>query len=242
MYSDKYEPAVCWAEVVIYDAKEIAALMGITIDDIFFTGFWSQGDGACFTGQLGYDKDCLEKVMDNAPNDLELREIAALWSNLRCPDLSGRVIHTGRYYHSNSVIFDIEEDLEVDEKAVIRTAKRFMDWIYEKLERAYNFAKANTHARGFIECHEQVASIQAAAQLLSSQLAEHSLPPFATDVVLQRIAELDSQVTKLEEEIEWLADAFHYYEDNKPLTIQKYAQAYMGFILPDKERTSEKHN
>ena len=35
----------------------------------------------------------------------------------------------------------------VDERAVIRTAKRFMDWIYEKLERAYDFAKANAYAR-----------------------------------------------------------------------------------------------
>ena len=235
MYSDKYEPDDYWSDGVTYDAKEIAALMGIAIDDIFFTGFWSQGDGACFTGQLGYDKDCLEKVMEHAPNDLELREIAALWSNLRCPDLSGRVTHTGRYYHSNSVIFDIEEDLEVDEKAVIRTAKRFMDWIYEKLEQAYNFDKADSYVRGYVECYEQIVNTQAAAQLLSSQLAEHSLPSFATDAVLQRIAELDSQVTELEVEMEWLADTFHYFEDIKPLTIQKYAQTYMGFVFPDEE-------
>lgn len=242
MYSDKYEPDDYWAENVTYDAKEIAALMGIAIDDIFFTGFWSQGDGACFTGQLGYDKDCLEKVMEHAPIDLELREIAALWSNLRCPDLSGHVIHRGHYYHSNSVIFDIEEDPEVDEKAVIRTAKRFMDWIYEKLEQAYNFAKVDSYVQGYVDCCEQIVSIQAAAQLLSSQLAEHSLPPFATDVVLQRIAELDSQVSELEGEIGWLADAFHYYEDNEPLTIQKYAQTYTGFVFPGKERTNEENN
>ena len=235
MYSDKYVPTDCWAEVVIHDAKEIAALMGITIDKIYFSGFWSQGDGACFTGQLGYDKDCLKKVMEHAPNDLELQEIAALWSNLRCPDLSGHVIHTGRYYHSNSVIFDIEEDREVDEKAVIRTAKRFMDWVYKELEQAYNFAKANVYAQGYVDCYEQVVNIQAATQLLSSQLTEHSLPPFATGAVLQRIAGLNSQVTELEREIEWLTNTFHFYKDNEPLTIQKYAQAYMGFVFPDEE-------
>jgi len=51
----------------------------------------------------------------------------------------------------------------------------------------------------------------------------------------EKIAELDSQVTKLEGEMEWLADAFHYFEDIKPLTIQKYAQTYMGFVSPDEE-------
>lgn len=47
------------AEYVIEDAKEIAALMGWTIDKVFYSGFGSQGDGACFKGIMRYEKGVL---------------------------------------------------------------------------------------------------------------------------------------------------------------------------------------
>ena len=37
-----------WSECVIDDAKEVAALMGWEIDKVYYSGFWSQGDGASY--------------------------------------------------------------------------------------------------------------------------------------------------------------------------------------------------
>ena len=44
------DPFPDWHEFVIDGAKEVGALLGIEIDNIWFSGFSSQGDGACFTG------------------------------------------------------------------------------------------------------------------------------------------------------------------------------------------------
>ena len=251
MYSDKYEPSDYWSDGVIFDAKEMAALMGIAIDKIYFTGFWSQGDGACFTGNFYLSGVASAELKASAPTEVELHQLVDELAELAraYPNIQGAIDHIpSHYYHSNTMSTgywssddgcynkETEAFAAADaETTLIKVFRRLADWIYEKLEQAYDFAKADSHVRGYVECYEQIVNTQAAAQLLSSQLAEHSLPPFATDAVLQRIAELDSQVTELEVEMEWLADTFHYFEDIKPLTIQKYAQMYMGFVFPDEE-------
>ena len=47
-----------WYESTFDDAKAIGALMGMDIDGIYFSGFCSQGDGACFEAGLSYRKGC----------------------------------------------------------------------------------------------------------------------------------------------------------------------------------------
>lgn len=65
-----------WSECIIEDAKEVAALMGIDIEDIYWSGFYSQGDGAMFTGSYEYRKGSVKAVKDYAPEDSELQSIA----------------------------------------------------------------------------------------------------------------------------------------------------------------------
>lgn len=48
-----------WWDGVYEDSKEVLAAFGIDTDDISFSGFWSQGDGACFTTQTS----TLEEIM-----------------------------------------------------------------------------------------------------------------------------------------------------------------------------------
>ena len=227
MYSEKYDPCDYWSDDVIYDAKQIAALMGITIDKVYFSGFWSQGDGACFTGHLGYDVDCLEKVMEYAPQDKELHEIATRWVNLRCPELEGRVTHSSRYYHSNSVSFSIEEDQEVDENAVIIAAKQLMDWIYGKLEKNYNFAKADSYARGYQELEEEIIQLKLEACELIKGREAHKLPAFAEQAVANQIDKIESDMLEKQGEMAWLEENFHYWEDKKSLTIQEFVETHL---------------
>lgn len=45
-----------WWDSIYDDFKVDMDTKGIHVEDIYFSGFWSQGDGACFTGAVFVDK------------------------------------------------------------------------------------------------------------------------------------------------------------------------------------------
>lgn len=140
-----------WAECVIDDAKEIAALMGWEIDKVYYSGFWSQGDGACFEGIMRYNKRCVKLVESYAPLDKELHRIARAWQDLQRRNfyaLRASVKHRGHYYHEMCTVFDCEDarhnygwlqnpEAEDDTKEI---ARDFMRWIYKRLESEYEYS------------------------------------------------------------------------------------------------------
>jgi hypothetical protein len=65
-----------WYDCVESDFKEIGKILGIDVTKIFFTGFSSQGDGACFEGYYEYAKGSVKKLKEYAPQDTELHRIA----------------------------------------------------------------------------------------------------------------------------------------------------------------------
>jgi hypothetical protein len=133
---------------VLDDAKEIAAKMGIAIDKIYFSGFWSQGDGACFTGSYSYQKGALESIKKEYPKDGELHAIAKQLQDLQSKyfyKLCADVEHRGRYSHSFCTEIDVYHnddryrpiaDAEQELKDILRD---YMDWIYQKLENEYDY-------------------------------------------------------------------------------------------------------
>lgn len=139
-----------WAECVIDDAKEVAALMGWEIDKVYYSGFSYQGDGACFEGTLRYNKGCAKLVESYAPLDKELNRIAKAWQTLQGRSsyaLTASVKHRGHYYHEMCTEFDCENTRnqygllnagkEDDTKEI---ARDFMRWIYKRLEEAYEYS------------------------------------------------------------------------------------------------------
>ncbi len=139
-----------WWDCVYDDAKTIAALMGFDIDKIYFSGFWSQGDGACFDASFKYAKGCVKAVKSHAPMDAELHVIAKEWHRIQSVNfykVTGTVKQSGHYQHSGCTSFDIErdgqwasDDLESDVKDCVRS---FMDWIYCELEKEYENENSN---------------------------------------------------------------------------------------------------
>lgn len=135
-----------WSEFVIDDCTTIASLMGIQIEHIYFRGFWSQGDGACFVGNFSSKDVKTGKVMEYAPKDKELNGIAQEFERLSklYPNISFSVKHVGTYHHENSVdfTFDIEgnepENYNEMVKQLEEVSKDFMRWIYKQLEQAYD--------------------------------------------------------------------------------------------------------
>ncbi len=139
-----------WYDGVYEDATTIGELMGITIDKIYFSGFYSQGDGAMFEGSYRYEKNGVQKVKDYAPKDKELHRIAQTLQDIQKKHfykLSANVSHRGHYYHENCTEFNVYKDgnylysqSEQDaEEEIIEALKDLMRWIYKTLESEYDY-------------------------------------------------------------------------------------------------------
>lgn len=145
-----------WWDSVYDDAESIGKLMGIEMDQkpvklygggtrydpaIWFSGFASQGDGACFEGRYAYAKGGAAKVKAYAPQDETLHRIADGLQALQKAHgyrLSCTVKHSGHYYHSGCTDFEVMKGddyaPEEAEKELKRLLRQFMDWIYKQLE------------------------------------------------------------------------------------------------------------
>lgn len=93
-----------WYDTVYEDFKEkMIEEYGIEVEKMYFSGFWSQGDGACFEGYVENWERFLAKC---GYEDPILLWHAKEWFKFSCK-------HRGFYYHSNSV--DFTTDLPVPE-------------------------------------------------------------------------------------------------------------------------------
>lgn len=141
-----------WSEPVTDDFIACAALLGweIAADDIAWSGFWSQGDGASFTGEW-HAKNCqLDKLRAHAPTDTALHVIGERIAAIarRNPSGFARMVRTGRHYsHSHTVdLSDAFADSETDSEmrsadwVELRDASRALaDWLYSQLEKEHEY-------------------------------------------------------------------------------------------------------
>lgn len=154
-----------WWDSIYEDAVNIATYLGITIDThtvklhgggtrqdpcIYFSGFWSQGDGAMFTGRYEYKADACERIKTET-SDQTLTDIAA---ELTVMQLTARLQHTcqlearitnGNHHYSHSGCMNVEvsycdcpdgspDVTDEAEKQLTDLMRRFADWIYAQLE------------------------------------------------------------------------------------------------------------
>ncbi len=126
-----------WWDSVYDDATEIGRLMGISIDKIYFSGFGSQGDGACFTGTYSYAKGCAKAVKGYAPVDEELHRIARELQDVQRRNfyrVTASISHRDRYYHEYSSSIEIDQCSIEDQGTVAGLLGDLMRWIYLKLD------------------------------------------------------------------------------------------------------------
>lgn len=106
-----------WFEFVFDDFERICAILGVELCTvparlyggdtgqkpcIFFSGFWSQGDGACFEGRYRYARAAPRHIRDHAPKDRELHRIADALQAVQQRNfyqLHAGIVHLDRYYH-----------------------------------------------------------------------------------------------------------------------------------------------
>ena len=125
------------------DIIELGNCIGINIDKVLYTGFCSQGDGLCFTGDYEYKPTWNANLEGYAPMAEQLFELGQALEKVYKEHgaFSVDVSHIGgNYYHENSVDIDyVDDDLAeqlgydvLREVSVI--LRQFMQYSYRLLE------------------------------------------------------------------------------------------------------------
>lgn len=157
-----------WWDSVYADAETIANIIGIEFNQkpvklmnnstrydptIWFSGFSSQGDGACFEGRYAYAKGGAKAIRAHAPMDMELHRIADALQAIQRRHfyrVEARMEHNGRYYHSGCMTVDVsitdapgyaDEPSCADE--IRRLMRDFADWIYHQLEAEHDYRQSD---------------------------------------------------------------------------------------------------
>ena len=163
-YRDNVLNHTDWHEPVFEDFKTICGILGITLREkagprlrrsqagtpspcIWFSGFWSQGDGASFEGTWEHAAGCGRRIREHAPIDETLHAIADALSAAQKPNfyqLEASIRHEGRYYHKHCMVFDVQraDDARRDptdgsESAVANAMRNLARWLYRQLEAEY---------------------------------------------------------------------------------------------------------
>lgn len=153
-----------WFEFVYDDFERVCAIIGVELKTspvrlygggtrqkpcIWFSGFWSQGDGACFEGRYGHATGAPRTIRGHAPKDDELHRIADVLQAIQRRNfyqLHATVTHRDRYYHEYSMAISVErdsptwQDMTADaEETVIEALRDLARWLYRQLERKYDY-------------------------------------------------------------------------------------------------------
>ncbi|WP_323718173.1 MULTISPECIES: antitoxin of toxin-antitoxin stability system [Paracoccus] len=153
-----------WFDAVYEDFQRIAEILGIRFKTrtvrlmgggsrqeprIFFTGFWSQGDGACFECHYAYRKNATAEIGCYAPQDTTLHGIADALQAVQRRNfyqLRAEASHRGHYYHEYCMAISVIRDsptwqaMTADAEDVVTEALRDLArWLYRQLEREYEY-------------------------------------------------------------------------------------------------------
>ena len=148
------EGAFDWEWWDFEDSKACGKILGIDIDKIYFSGFASQGDGACFEGSYSYAKGAVKAIKAYAPTDKTLHQIAEDLQSIQRRyfyQLSASVKHSGHYYHENCTEISVSDDRDgygwdagiEAEDAITEALRDFMRWIYRQLESEYEYINSD---------------------------------------------------------------------------------------------------
>jgi hypothetical protein len=163
-----YEDAATIADLIGIDLRQkpVRRMNGSTRFDpcIWYSGFSSQGDGACFEGTYRYRKGALKDVKAHAPYDTKLHQIAKDLQDTQRKAfyrLTATCSHSGRYYHSGclSVSVDLDSEHCIDptreaEDNIRDALSSFADWIYSQLEAEYEYTMSDENVDDSIRANE----------------------------------------------------------------------------------------
>jgi len=152
-----------WWDAVYDDFERICDILGIHLKTtpvrlmgggtrqkrcIWFSGFWSQGDGACFEGYLIHAKGAAARIRDYASTDATLHGIADRLQAIQRRNffqLAAKISHSGRYYHEYTMSVDVTRDsptwqppTEDAEEILTEVLRDMARWLYRQLQAEYD--------------------------------------------------------------------------------------------------------
>jgi hypothetical protein len=162
-----------WWEAVYDDADKIASIIGIDIDRkdkntpaIYFSGFSSQGDGACFEGSYRYKKGWRKELAEYAPRigtNADIWQIAEALQAIQARQfykLEATCWQHGHYRHSGGMSVDVEHaddryrDIGDAEDEIRDQLRLFADWIYGRLEQEHDWLTSDEQVDEAIRANE----------------------------------------------------------------------------------------
>ena len=151
-----------WYDYVFDDFEAICRILGITLQTsptrlygggtrerphIWFRGFWSQGDGACYEGSYGHAQGAAKALRAHAPQDEELHRIVDALQDAQRRNfwqLHATFHRTGRYSNATSMEIDVERDsptwqppTDGAEDTIVEALRDLAHWLYRQLQDAY---------------------------------------------------------------------------------------------------------
>lgn len=145
-----------WWDATYDDFAAICKILGIDLskNEPSFSGFWSQGDGASFTGifsPFGIEK-APALMREHAPKDEELHRIADKLCEINLiyfAKFYGIIHRSGYYCHSHTMSVEIymgdeggdywpDEVFSIVETTFLDLMRDLADWLYSKLEVEYD--------------------------------------------------------------------------------------------------------
>ena len=231
-----------WYEYTLEDfCDNVAPHFGLDINlkNIQFSGFWSQGDGASFTGSFSLSSVDPEGLKAACPTEVELHQLI---DRLHVfaedhPSIEGKITRlSSSYSHSNTMIIgeyssdmgycneEAENFAAADaETTLLSIFRQLADWLYKRLNSEYDFQLADETARQWAEAIEERTAAQADLTQLQVDIALN--PPqskIQTAALTSAIAALEVEIEILTSKIDQLADQFHYWPKDGPLTIEQF--------------------
>ncbi len=152
-----------WYENVYEDFRAVCGIFGIDLRQrvfrlsngrfmeepcIWFSGFCSQGDGACFEGRWHWQSATARRLREYATQDHELHRIADALQAVQKRNfwqLQAEIHHRGRYCHPYSMDITVTRNsptgqaMKADAEAAVSEALRDLAfWLYRQLENEYD--------------------------------------------------------------------------------------------------------
>jgi hypothetical protein len=136
-----------WYDCIEYDYTEQLEKIGFYDLKIQFSGFYSQGDGASFSGKWYKNSVDLSKVDIEELYSDKIKQLYYTLLDLTnsCADGFFNIYRSGHYYHENTMYIESEfidednEQIPYDEGMILRECRNIAVELYRSLEEDYNY-------------------------------------------------------------------------------------------------------
>lgn len=159
--------------------RTLCKSIGIEVDEIYFRGFYSQGDGSCFESTINVSAfvQSMEQLKDNQDNPLHGLNLAQCPTDRRVIDLikNGKYIESsittktnhGYYYVHVHSTFYLNSQEGSKHNLIVAELQKFEEWaekilerlnkhLYENIERTYDYLISDNAVVEAIEANQYV--------------------------------------------------------------------------------------